>query len=261
MTPDFIRICSLCDRIETFATRCHYINCPYRKKGEALPVRAVPPKTRTLWTLPQDGTTSMAHKPFSDMFTGELELQPHSVIQPQDVVFFDGGTDVDPKLYGEDRHVMTGVSDKARDAREKHAFLRAQAAGAACLGVCRGAQFLTVMSGGKLVQHVSGHNGGGHMIIINDGRCIYSESSHHQVMWPNEIPHIKIAWASQLAQQKFVITDEYGKDFEDGELPEIIFCKDTNSLCIQGHSEWMGSESEFTKMTRELVKEFLIEGR
>jgi GMP synthase-like glutamine amidotransferase len=225
-----------------------------------LPVKVVA-KTRTLWTLPQTSSTSMAHKPFEDLFTGSLELQPHSIVLPQDVVFFDGGTDVNPQLYGEEPHVTTSKPDGARDAREINAFMKAQKVGASCFGVCRGAQFLTAMSGGKLIQHVTGHNHGGHLIVTYDGKTMWSESSHHQVMWPYNIPHVMIAWATNRAQEPFVVSDEYGKEVDDGEFPEIIYCKSTRCLCIQGHAEWSEPDGSFYKFTRELVQEFLIQER
>jgi GMP synthase-like glutamine amidotransferase len=201
----------------------------------------------------------MAHKPFEKMFTGTLELQTHSIIGPDDVVFFDGGNDVDPSFYGEEPHIMTAPPDKVRDNFERWAFQQAQKAGASCVGVCRGAQFLCVLSGGKLVQHVTGHNGG-HMIYTDSGRALLSESSHHQVMWPYEIPHVLIATANKHSQEPFEVSDEYGKDFPDGEFPEIIYCKDTRSLCIQGHAEFMSEDSVFRNFARQLVREFILEG-
>lgn len=214
---------------------------------------------RTLWTLPQTGSTSMAHKPFVDLFDAVRDLSPTSVIREGDAMFFDGGTDVDPRLYGEEPHIMTGKPDTTRDERERHAFKRAQAAGASCLGVCRGAQFLTVMSGGKLVQHVTGH-GHGHTIQLDDGVIILTESSHHQVMWPFEINHVMIGWADNK-YSKHEISDEYGKEFVGGQYPEIIYCKDTRSLCIQGHTEWVHEDAPFAKTTRNLVREFIIGGK
>jgi anthranilate/para-aminobenzoate synthase component II len=254
--------CQLCERdIHKLAKPCHYCNCPYRKKGKLLmPVKADrPPVERTLWTLPQDSTTSNAHRPFMDMFTRVAPLKEDSIIHGDDVVFFDGGTDIDPTLYGETPHIMTGRPDKERDQREKAAFLRAQGAGARCLGVCRGAQFLCVMSGGKLVQHVTGHNhSAGHLILTDSNFTMFTESSHHQMMWPNQIPHVLIAWANLSSGYK--MSDEFGKELEDGRMPEIIYCKNTKCLCIQGHTEWVDKDSPFAQFTRRLVKEFIIEG-
>lgn len=215
---------------------------------------------RTLWVVTKradlQGHTAYA---IMDEFEGCLHLKSDSIIRPTDVLFFDGGTDVNPSLYGEDKHLATGMSDTVRDAWEKSAFRRARDVGAACLGTCRGAQLLCVLSGGKLVQHVTGH-GNGHDIYTDNGEVIYTESSHHQVMWPFNIAHVLIAYAknSQGGSQRHVVSDEYGKDFPNGEMPEVVYCKDTRCLCIQGHSEWVTAESKFRKQTHVWVREFLI---
>lgn len=216
---------------------------------------------RTLWLLPLRSGASAAHAPFLHLFDRAVMLKPDlgDCIREHDAVFFDGGNDINPALYGEEPHIMTAHPDKLRDEFEKWAFQQAQTSGAACLGVCRGAQFLCALSGGKLVQQVGGHGGPGHLIRMANGTTLFSESSHHQVMWPFEISHVLIAHAQ--ADEKTAVSDEYGKDFPDGELPEIIYCKDTRSLCIQGHTEWVDPNSEFAKLTKQLVKEFLIEGR
>lgn len=221
-----------------------------------MPVK-VKEEPRTLWVVNKH---YHGFEPFKDKFYGALLLKPESTIRKNDVVFFDGGTDIDSRIYKEEPHVANQSPDTERDKEEIKAFRRAQAAGAACLGVCRGAQLLVALSGGKLVQHVKGHNDGGHMIFTDNGLSLYSESSHHQVMWPFEIPHVLIAYSDMLAQEPFEIWDEYGKEFPDGHLPEIVFCKDTRSLCIQGHAEWMADGAPFTKFVRGLVDEFLLQG-
>lgn len=212
---------------------------------------------RVLWTLPQDPTTSNAHRPFVGMFEEVRPYHPDSTILGCDVVFFDGGTDVNPEIYNEARHPMTGAPDRERDKRESEAFVKAREAGASMIGVCRGAQFLCVMSGGKLVQHVTGHNGSGHLISTKDDIVLWSESSHHQVMWPGEINYTLIAWASGAAQQPFIVSDEYGKGFPDDRFPEILYCHDTKCLCIQGHTEW-AKDTPFERLTKSLVKEYIL---
>jgi hypothetical protein len=211
---------------------------------------------RTLWIASQQNMTG--HTPFVPLFDGALVWTPQATISPQDVVFFDGGTDINSELYGEKPHTANQRPDRYRDETERAAFRKAQAAGAACLGVCRGAQLLCALSGGKLVQHATGHGNGGHMIHLENGQVIYTESSHHQVMWPFEIPHVLIAWAQQ---GNFKNYDEYGKEFEDDKYPEIVYCKDTKSLCIQGHAEWLPPGSPFHNLAVKLVDDFLINGR
>lgn len=73
-----------------------------------------------------------------------------------DLLCFTGGEDVNPALYGEPCHPYTGFN-KQRDAVEKQIFHHAIHEGIPCVGICRGGQFLNVMHGGKLWQHVHGH--------------------------------------------------------------------------------------------------------
>src|SRR5574344_1685246 len=74
-----------------------------------------------------------------------------------DIVFFTGGEDVSPSLYGEKAH-RTTFANKKRDIVEMEVFnLIKDNSDILKLGVCRGSQFLTVMNGAKLVQNVNNH--------------------------------------------------------------------------------------------------------
>ena len=69
-----------------------------------------------------------------------------------ELVVFTGGADVDPSLYRETMEVRTH-SDLARDLFEKMFYKACRTYVVPMVGICRGAQFLTVMNGGKLKQH------------------------------------------------------------------------------------------------------------
>lgn len=71
-----------------------------------------------------------------------------------DGFFFTGGVDVDPALYGAEKHEKCGELHPLRDSLEKMAFEKALASGKPILGVCRGAQFINVMLGGALYQDI-----------------------------------------------------------------------------------------------------------
>jgi putative glutamine amidotransferase len=71
-----------------------------------------------------------------------------------DAVFLTGGVDVDPGVYGEDRHERCDRSDPARDWTEIHLIRWALADGKPIFGVCRGIQVINVACGGSLYQHV-----------------------------------------------------------------------------------------------------------
>jgi putative glutamine amidotransferase len=73
---------------------------------------------------------------------------------------FTGGADIDPGLYGE---VPAGAvdCDSERDRLESEAWQTAERRSVPVLGICRGMQAINVFSGGKLRQHVDGHEGPG----------------------------------------------------------------------------------------------------
>src|SRR3546814_10813812 len=72
-----------------------------------------------------------------------------------DLVQFTGGADVTPALYGE-KNTNSGNSP-ARDIEEAGYFAIARRMHKPMAGSCRGGQFLNVMCGGSMLQHVEGH--------------------------------------------------------------------------------------------------------
>ena len=68
-----------------------------------------------------------------------------------------GGDDVDPGLYGAERHPeVTGVN-RARDEFEIALARAADEAKTPLFGICRGIQVMNVAYEGSLVQHQEGH--------------------------------------------------------------------------------------------------------
>lgn len=70
-----------------------------------------------------------------------------------DGIVFTGGSDVDPALYGAAPHPQTQVCPE-RDAAEALLMRAALDADLPLLGICRGMQLFTVLSGGALHQHL-----------------------------------------------------------------------------------------------------------
>ncbi|MGK3711219.1 gamma-glutamyl-gamma-aminobutyrate hydrolase family protein [Arthrobacter sp. IK3] len=64
-----------------------------------------------------------------------------------------GGTDVDPALYGHERHQLT-VSQPQRDTHDLTLTRAVLNRGLPLLAICRGAQILNVALGGTLIQHL-----------------------------------------------------------------------------------------------------------
>lgn len=71
-----------------------------------------------------------------------------------DGVVFAGGADLDPALYGEAAHPETTGLRPERDAAELPLMRAALDRDVPLLGICRGMQVLSVVSGGTLVQHL-----------------------------------------------------------------------------------------------------------
>lgn len=87
-------------------------------------------------------------------------------IENADIVVFPGGADVDPKLYDNKRLSGTYTSVYA-DERDLDAWNKMKPNQLA-IGICRGAQLLTVLNGGMLIQDVDNHAiGYTHTIIEN----------------------------------------------------------------------------------------------
>jgi putative glutamine amidotransferase len=66
-----------------------------------------------------------------------------------------GGTDVNPKRYGEAPHSATEEPDDERDEAELRVLDQALARDLPVFAICRGLQLLNVYHGGTLVQHLS----------------------------------------------------------------------------------------------------------
>lgn len=65
-----------------------------------------------------------------------------------------GGTDVDPRLYGQTAQAETDFPDSGRDSAEMALLNEALNFDVPVLAICRGVQLLNVAQGGTLVQHL-----------------------------------------------------------------------------------------------------------
>jgi putative glutamine amidotransferase len=71
-----------------------------------------------------------------------------------DGIMFAGGADLDPSLYGEERHPETTAVRPDRDASEVALMKAALDRDMPVLAICRGMQLLNVVRGGSLLQHL-----------------------------------------------------------------------------------------------------------
>lgn len=171
-----------------------------------------------------------------------------------DIICFTGGTDVSPSLYKGVPHPKTQPSDTIRDRMETAVFVSTPKQ--FHVGICRGGQLLHVLNGGSMWQHVSGHGSPHEIKYINSvgvERGYLVSSTHHQMMLMKGSVGAVWAWASQTKEREF----SNGKKFEMANNhwkdPEIVYYRDTLSLCFQPHPEY------FTpKDTRDLFYKCII---
>lgn len=180
----------------------------------------------------------------------EVINNPHDA----DLLQFVGGEDVDPSLYGEERHATT-YSNPKRDSFESHIFRGAD--GVACAGICRGGQFLNVMMGGKLWQDVDNH-------AISDTHIVFNEknpwqyyqvtSTHHQMMIPNyeKNPDVWVAFESTNRESATEVNEDI--NFSD---VEILVYKNYGVLCYQPHPEFVDYDHECQELYFNLLEEIL----
>lgn len=156
-----------------------------------------------------------------------------------DILILEGGTDINPSIYGERKERYTQSPDTQRDEIEVELFNKAVFAGVPILGICRGAQLACALSGGKLIQHIDGHTRS-HEVLTDKDELYTSSSCHHQAMSLEGTDHHKIAWS---------VRDE---------IPEVVFFGDTKCLAIQGHPEFMNMSDPFVGYTERLIREYLL---
>ncbi|MBW9094953.1 gamma-glutamyl-gamma-aminobutyrate hydrolase family protein [Microbacterium jejuense] len=77
-----------------------------------------------------------------------------AVLERLDGLLLTGGLDVDPALYGAERHPLTDPARPDRDAWELALFRGAERCRMPVLAICRGLQLVNVARGGTLHQHL-----------------------------------------------------------------------------------------------------------
>jgi hypothetical protein len=167
-------------------------------------------------------------------------FQRAAKIEDADAVFFVGGADVNPMLYGEEPHRTTHY-DTRRDVNDLYAWRMAK--DKLKIGVCRGGQFLNVMNGGKLWQNVDNHGVTHELTDHFTGEKFMVSSTHHQQFRPAQ-DGIVIATARESINKEAM--GQIWKWQNNGTPMDTYFAKDheviwypgTQSLCFQPHPEY-----------------------
>ena len=168
---------------------------------------------------------------------------------PLSLIVFTGGEDVTPSFYGENvgKHTFTNTM---RDQNEFDIF-HTIFYGTPKLGICRGAQFLTVAAGGKLIQHVEGHRNTTDKITLSSEHGEYIievPSDHHQMMFPYNLNKTKyeiLGHSTYFKSSVYLNGENENIVLPNNFLePEIVYYSDYNSLAIQSHPEWISNPAD-----------------
>lgn len=116
-------------------------------------------------------------------------------LEPLDALVLSGGQDLDAELRGRRRHPASTWLDPRRDVHERALAQAAFAGGIPVLGICRGLQLVVDLLGGRLVDHLGGHDAGtgdaaaGHPVELDGdgvlaaaGRRFQVNTLHHQAV-------------------------------------------------------------------------------
>lgn len=166
-------------------------------------------------------------------------------IEEADLVIFTGGSeDIPPDLYGEDPNsahssvICTSAGPRLM-MEYLEVFQECVYTGVPMVGVCLGAQFLHVMNGGTLYQHIENHYGDHGIWDEQTGHLIKSTPSvHHQMCAPNDGMDI----LATSAESTKVWRNDKGffiPETEDLDI-EAFWYDSTGCLGFQGHPEYSG---------------------
>ena len=197
---------------------------------------------------------------FTRMFT-KKRWELSKDLFSSDLVQFTGGSDVSPSFYDEKPHAMTNCN-LIRDKRERIIFNIALKHKIPMSGVCRGGQFLNIMNGGKMWQHVDGHIGkvSHNTVDMATGESFNASSTHHQMMIPHKTGKI-IATAKEATKK-----EKMGKTGQiisllgtQGLDVEACFYLKSKSFCFQPHPEYEGFDNLTDRYFKYIAKYLKVE--
>lgn len=181
-----------------------------------------------------------------------------STIEEADIVWFCGGEDVSPWIYGKKENGLCQTNE-SRDIEEINEFTLAVSLNKFICSTCRGSQLTCVLSGGLLIQHMS--HPYIHDIITKEGTILKATSTHHQMQYPYTMdPYDYEIIATSMYSSPLYYFDEYDKY---DKLPkgskdvEICYYRNTNALAIQPHIEIEECSSETRDYVLNIIKEKL----
>lgn len=165
-----------------------------------------------------------------------------------------GGEDIAPSIYGEKPNKYVYVkSPSDRDTFEMSLILHCIKNNIPMIGICRGAQLLCAVAGGKLAQHIEGH-GRSHAVTLHDEGDveIYCNSSHHQMMLP---PSSAVVLASAKGTTGL---NQHNEAVKHERVNEVVWFPSINALGIQPHPEWSNCSQDFIDYCNRKIKQYIL---
>jgi len=106
------------------------------------------------YTLPADYIDAVRRAGGVPLLIAPGESRVEAILDVIDALVLSGGGDIDPSRYDGKRHETNYSIDQERDTLELELARRVIDTGMPTLGICRGAQILNVVQGGKLIEHI-----------------------------------------------------------------------------------------------------------
>ena len=187
-----------------------------------------------------NGSQAYAHL-FTSLGYAVVDYIINEQLEPVDLVVFTGGEDVTPQLYDHEAHPTT-FNSVFRDQQEATVFEKCVLHSIPMVGICRGSQFLNVMSGGEMYQDVGGHTGSHEITDLITGETVLVSSTHHQMMKPSS-EGLLVASSHIGAYREWWDGQIFAREQSEQDF-EVVFYPRTKALCFQPHPEFFSVEYE-----------------
>lgn len=199
-------------------------------------------------------TPTKERDPF-DMFDEVVQYRHTLDIKPDGCLLLWGGEDIYPGIYNEspNKFVHTFYLSN-RDQNEIKAINHCIKYNIPMIGICRGAQLMCAMAGGKLLQHIPNHGYSHPLTLLDEGGATIScNSSHHQMMLPPDSAKILA-----VCEEKVIGIGEDNKEIQCASVNEVVWFPTILALGIQPHPEWDNSPRTFNDYCKRKIKEFIL---
>lgn len=190
------------------------------------------------------------------------EVSTEDYVSELDGLILQGGADIDPVVYGEQRTDVVGPTDAVRDEFELELLRGFVAAAKPVLGVCRGMQLINVAYGGTLYQDL---NVAGASTAVHRVADLYDEHTH-------DVDFVEGGWLQSLyaGQKQARVTSIHhqgvkvlGRDLivdalsPDGVIEAVRHPAYDFLIGVQWHPEFHDSRFPGLLPSEPLVKVFL----